>query len=182
MGGRIYTRGGDAGQTSLGDGTRTPKRSERVEAYGTVDEAASWVGFARAALDDPSLDAVLAFAAQRLLNAASALATPTGSGTPSPSVTGADVTALERAIDRIATGAEMRFVLPGGSEAASRLDVARAVVRRAERRVLALEDAPAEVLRFLNRLSDLLYAAARHVNASAGVEEQPWDAEAPRPR
>lgn len=182
MGGRIYSRGGDGGQTSLGDGSRVAKHSERIEACGAVDEAASWLGFARAALDDPQLDTVLAFAAQRLMNAASILATPSGTATPTRTLAAADVAAVERAIDRLANTGDVRFVLPGGTEAASRLDVARSVVRRAERRVLALSDAPAEVLAFLNRLSDLLFVAARRANAQADAAEEPWDAEAPRPR
>ena len=182
----IYTRSGDAGTTRLGDGTLVGKASLRVRAYGAVDEATCSVGFARCAVTDASLDEVLRFAQQRLLNCSSALATPDVSA--EALVTQADVAALERAIDRIEgmVGGFRGFVLPSGCEAATRLHVARTVVRRAERDAVALADEPgavvdAVVLAFLNRLSDLLFAAARAQSVASGEIEEPWDRHATAP-
>jgi cob(I)alamin adenosyltransferase len=182
--GGIWTGGGDRGETSLGDGSRVPKDDIRVEAYGTVDEAASAIGLARAASPATQLDLLLAFAQQRLLNVAAALATPGTSSVRLP-VT-ADVAALERATDDLteASGGFSGFTLPGGCDLAARLHVARTVTRRAERRLVTLasaEPVPAEVLAFVNRLSDALYAAARFANAEAGVDEQAWDDGFPAP-
>jgi cob(I)alamin adenosyltransferase len=176
--GGISTGGGDHGHTSLGDGRRVRKDDARVEAYGTVDEAAAAIGLARTAVRDAPLDLTLAFAQQRLLNVASLLATP---GTDGPRVTEEDAETLERAAADLldAAGGFTGFVLPGGSETASRLHVARTVVRRAERRVVSLssaEDVDPAVLRFLNRLSDTLYAAARYANTIDGVDEDAWNA------
>jgi cob(I)alamin adenosyltransferase len=183
----IYTRLGDAGETSLADGTRVSKTSRRVEAYGTVDETNSAVGLARAVVSDATLDSVLHFVQQRLFNCSSSIATPDEHrGPDTPVVTADDVAFLERSIDgfEARTGALDHFVIEGGSESAARLQVARAVSRRAERRVVALaeEDAVDEqVLAFVNRLSDVLFAAARYANAIDGVAEEAWDPHAPRP-
>ncbi|MDO8987795.1 MAG: cob(I)yrinic acid a,c-diamide adenosyltransferase [Coriobacteriia bacterium] len=175
MSDRLYTRGGDFGQTSLVGGSRVAKNSVRVEAYGSMDEANSAIGLARAALDlsmaeETDLDRMLDFAQHRLFNCSSALATPTDSRTEStPRISAEDVTKLENQIDQLtaATSALGGFVLPGGCEQSARLHVARTVARRAERRVLDLANAePVDehVLAFINRLSDLLFAAARYVN------------------
>lgn len=188
MTGPIYTRRGDSGETSLVGGARVPKNSERVEAYGTVDEANSAVGLARAAIttdafgaspDDIDLDGILGFVQHRLFNCSSRLATPPGAESErTPAVTPDDVTRLEAAIDALtaATGELDHFVLPGGCEAAARLHVARTVVRRAERRILDLdahEPVDDHVLAFVNRLSDLLFAAARYENRACG--DVVWD-------
>jgi cob(I)alamin adenosyltransferase len=183
----IYTRRGDHGQTSLADGSRVSKTSARVEAYGTVDEANSAVGLARAAIEDASLDDALHFVQQRLFNCSSSLATP---GAPvSPTVVrveAADVVFLEHAIDRFQerSGELTHFVLEAGSEAACRLHVARAIMRRAERRIYVLnaeEPVDEQVLSFVNRCSDLLFAAARYCNATHGVAEEHWNRSAIRP-
>ncbi len=199
----IYTGRGDGGETSLGDGSRVPKDSPRVEAYGALDEACSAVGFARAALgdivpsatgpDEPSGDAAaldllgrdLAFLQQRLMNCASALAMP-GASNGAPAISPADVAAVEHAIDRCAalSGPWRGFVLPAGCEAAVRLHLARAITRRAERRLdaLARTDAlPDNVSAFVNRASDLLFSAAGAANALSGAAEQPWDPDQPAP-
>jgi cob(I)alamin adenosyltransferase len=183
----IYTRRGDHGQTSLVDGTRVSKSSTRVEAYGTVDEANSAVGLARAAVTDPLLDDVLHFVQQRLFNCSSSLATPEGATTAAtPRIDPADVLVLEHAVDAFQerSGELTHFIVEAGSEAACRLHVARAIMRRAERRVVALtaeEPVDEQVLAFVNRCSDLLFAAARCANAVDGSAEELWDKNAPRP-
>ena len=176
----IYTRQGDNGETSLAEGSRVAKDSARVEAYGTLDEAGSSIGLARAAVTDAAVDRVLRFVQQRLMNCASITARPAGSEPPDHiAISPDDIAALERAIDDLcASSAWTGFVLGGGSEAASRLHVARAVTRRAERRLLtlsSLEPVDASVLAFVNRASDALYAAARCENHSSEATEEPWD-------
>ncbi len=176
----IYTRRGDEGQTSLVDGLRVSKSSPRVEAYGAIDEANSAIGHARSAGPDALLDSVLHFAQQRLLNCASVLATPTADSATGVTVSADDVALLERAIDRFeeTTGPLTHFVVESGSELATRLQVARAVVRGADRRVAGLAESEyvdAHVLAFVNRLSDTLFAAARYANTLASVAEEAWD-------
>lgn len=185
MTGPIYTRHGDEGETSLADGSRIPKNAARVTAYGTLDEANSAVGLARASLgmlvdDDRELDEVLDFVQHRLFNCSSNTATPTAAiGDTTPVVTPDDVAFLERAIDRfMSVTAVEGFVLPFGCEAASRLHVARTVVRRAERSLLDLAEEEAvdtDVLAFVNRLSDLLFAAAIFANERGGCGNVYWD-------
>ncbi len=184
----IYTRSGDHGTTSLADGSRISKSSARVEAYGTVDETNSAVGLARASVDDALLDDVLHFVQQRLFNCSSSLATPAGHETEhTPVISADDVATLERAIDRFqdVSGPLEHFIVEAGSETAARLQLARAIARRAERRVVELaQDEPIDehVLAFVNRLSDTLFAAARYANKRAGVAEEQWDPAAPLPR
>ena len=169
---KIYTRKGDDGTTGLWYGGRVPKHAGRPEAYGSVDEAASALGLARAAADrDGELYADILRIQNELFVAGAELATaPEAAGRLEPGVS--KVTAemaerLEADIDRYMERVELppKFVIPGGSELSARLDVARAAVRRAERRVAALEDegelAGETVLRYLNRLSDALFAMAR---------------------
>ena len=181
----IYTRTGDSGETGLVGGARVSKSSARVEAYGTLDEANSMVGLARVAIEDPLVDRILAFVQQRLLNCSSALATPDArAGTPQ--VSALDVAFLESATDALGErgGAFREFVLPAGSEAVARLHLARTVVRRAERRVVALaasEPVDANLLAFLNRLSDLLFAAASVQPSSSDCHIEPWDIAAQPP-
>jgi cob(I)alamin adenosyltransferase len=167
---RIYTRGGDAGQTSLGDGARVPKHEPRVAAYGTVDEANAVIGVARLhAAADPAVDAMLAAIQNDLFDVGADLCVP---GEPTDGklrVTDAQVTRLEAEIDRL--NADLApltsFVLPGGTPCAAQLHLARTVTRRAERLVTALTDRepvnPA-ALKYLNRLSDHLFVLARWVN------------------
>jgi len=182
----IYTRAGDSGTTRLGDGTPVAKSAARVNAYGTIDEANSFVGCARCAVADPAVDGILRFSQQRLLNCSSAIA---ASGPPDePLVTAGDVVALEAAIDAFEgrVGGFRGFVLPSGCEAVARLHVARTVVRRAERECVTLAEEPASdvdrhVLAFLNRLSDLLFAAARIESVAAGASEELWDRQAVPP-
>lgn len=185
MTGPIYTRRGDVGETSLADGTRVPKTHPRVEAYGTIDEANAALGLARAVMPDAralsELDATLEFVQHRLFDCSSALATPpTATRVDGPRVTAADTTRLEAAIDGMTAemGEISRFVLPSGCEPAVRLHVTRTVVRRAERRVIDLaahEPVEPEVLAFINRLSDLLFTAARYVNHTCGAGDVFWE-------
>lgn len=177
----IYTKTGDFGQTSLAGGTRVSKADPRVEAYGVVDEANCLVGLALAASPHGAIAPVLGFVQQRLSNCAARIATPPQArDVHIVDVSEEDVTFVERAIDTFEeSSAPLRgFVVSGGSELAARLHVARTVVRRAERRVVSLESkdpGDLRVLRFLNRLSDLLFSAARVALAEEGVAEVAWD-------
>jgi cob(I)alamin adenosyltransferase len=168
----IYTRKGDDGTTGLWYGGRVPKSDLRPEAYGAVDEAASALGLARAAAgDEPEVTADILRIQAELFVAGAELATATDAAgrleAGVSKVTEAMVDRLESDIDRYMDRVDLppKFVLPGGTELSARLDVARAAIRRAERRVVDIKragDLPDEtVLRYLNRASDALYAMAR---------------------
>ena len=179
---RIYTKTGDAGETGLFGGGRVGKDDARVEACGAVDELNAALGAARARGVDPKLEALLAGAQSALFTIGADLATPPGARARSavPPVEPAWTLALESAIDRfeLALPPLRHFVLPGGTAAAAGLHLARAVCRRAERRVVALhrrEPVEPEVLAYLNRLSDFLFVAARVANHRAGSPETLWD-------
>ena len=164
---RIYTRGGDAGETSLGDGSRVPKTDPRVEAVGDVDELNSFIGWARAADGAP---AVLERIQNELFDLGADLATPTGGRKQRLRITQERIDALEADCD--AANAELEplksFVLSGGTELGARLYVARAVCRRVERSVLRVPGVSALVAVYLNRLSDLLFILARRANPGGG--------------
>jgi cob(I)alamin adenosyltransferase len=183
----IYTRGGDGGQTSLADGSRVSKTHPRIEAVGAIDEASSAIGAALALTTDATLVTLLTFAQQRLLNCSSRIASPMDSlGDGSPLVDEDDALALERAVDHFESvaGPLKGFVLPGGSRLSAALHVARATVRRAERRIASLliaDECEDDVARFVNRLSDALFSAGRYALTLEGEPEQHWDPEAPRP-
>jgi cob(I)alamin adenosyltransferase len=179
---KIYTRTGDDGETSLPGGARVRKDDLRIELFGTLDEANCLIGLARVNVVDSNVDALLEFLQHRLFNCSACLSAshPTG-GTPS--IAPEDVASLEAAIDRFTdrVGGFHGFMLPGCDETSARLHVARAVVRRAERVAarLALEEPiDPNVLAFLNRSSDLLYAAARFSGAG---NECVWRADVERP-
>jgi cob(I)alamin adenosyltransferase len=172
---KIYTRKGDDGSTGLWYGGRVPKSGGRPEAYGAVDEACSALGVCRAAAgDDAELSADILRLQNELFVAGAELATaPEAAGRLEAGVskvTTAMVDALEDVIDRYMERVDLppKFVIPGGTELSARLDVARAAVRRAERRVVDLKqagDLPDEtVLRYLNRASDAVYAMARYAD------------------
>lgn len=171
---KIYTRTGDGGKTRLGDMSETTKTDARVEAYGTVDEANSAIGVARAALTVGSaVDAVLMRVQNDLFDVGADLCVPDRGEKLEwePLRTTPDqVAALEADIDRFNEKLDPldSFVLPGGSEAAARLHLARAVMRRAERRTVALAEAgepvTPEAIKYLNRASDLLFVLARIAN------------------
>ena len=175
---RIYTRGGDRGETSLGDGTRVPKLDCRIGAFGAVDELNSQLGLVLAGDVPDRFCDWLERVQNDLFDVGADLSVPFGV-TDRLRVTQAAVDELERRCDELnADLPELRsFVLPGGTEAAARLHVARAVCRRAEREALAADGEHGVnplVLTYLNRLSDLLFIAARAANADAGRDEPLW--------
>jgi cob(I)alamin adenosyltransferase len=180
---RIYTKTGDAGETGLFGGDRVPKDHGRVAAYGDVDELNAVLGLARALEPADFEDALLEAVQRDLFTVGAELATPdaalldrTLSGPP---IDDAAVARLERAIDRLETALPplKQFILPVGPPKTAALHVARTVCRRAERGVVGLAHdttvSPA-ILRYLNRLSDLLFVLARAANAHAGVADTPW--------
>jgi cob(I)alamin adenosyltransferase len=176
---RIYTRAGDGGETSLGDGSRVRKTDLRIEAYGTVDEVNSLLGLALAGPLPEEFRPWLDEVQNDLFDLGADLSVPLEDERERLRVTEAQVKRLEELCDRVNESLEplKSFVLPGGSEAAARLHVARAACRRAERLAVALaEDASVSpvALSYLNRLSDLLFILARAANAEAGVPEPLW--------
>lgn len=178
---RIYTRGGDSGETSLGDGTRVPKDHPRLAAYGTIDELNSVLGlllsYARGALDT---ELVLSIQ-NDLLDLGADLAVPEKTpGKKKLSVGKKHVEKLEAAIDRINSGLAPlgNFILPGGTPASAWCHLARTICRRAERLVVALsrtEEVNSLVVLYLNRLSDLLFVMARDFN-NKGRDDVLWGA------
>ncbi len=175
---KIYTRTGDDGTTGLGDGSRVAKDSTRVEAYGTVDEANSAIGIVLAA--DAMPDAIrtcLTEVQHDLFELGGELCIPGHSA-----VTEAYIDRLEDDLDGFNEDLPRlkEFILPGGGQAAAACHLARAIVRRAERRVLSLasvEDVRPEVVKYLNRLSDLLFVVARVLARAESGQEVLWDRE-----
>jgi cob(I)alamin adenosyltransferase len=181
---KLYTRRGDGGETGLASGMRVGKDSLRVKAYGHVDELNSHIGLARAACGDAnaSIHAALFEAQHRLFDLGAELATPrqTVEAAALNLVSAAHVEAVERQIDAACERVPplRQFILPGGTELAARLHLARTVCRRAERHCVALGRVEATrpmVITYLNRLSDLLFALARLANHQAGVDDTAWE-------
>jgi cob(I)alamin adenosyltransferase len=175
---KIYTRGGDAGQTSLGDGSRVSKLDARIAAYGTVDELNALVGVVLAGDCPTEIRDVLLRVQNELFDLGADLSVPM-EHEARLRVTQAQVDRLEDDCDRFnADLPELKsFVLPGGTDLAARLHVARAVSRRAERETIVAAGANALNplgLVYLNRLSDLLFILARAANAAGGHEEPLW--------
>lgn len=178
---RLYTRTGDAGETGLLGEGRVRKDALRIEVVGSLDELNAWVGLAGTATDDPWIREILESVQRDLLAFGAQVADVRGENQTHPKTASASakVDDLERAIDRAdADLARLgRFILPGGSEPAARLHVARAVCRRAERRLVALtkqESVAQGLMPYLNRLSDLLFALARLANQRAQVPDTIW--------
>ena len=176
---RIYTRLGDGGETHLGDMSRVPKTDPRIEAYGTVDELNAAIGVALAL---PGLPERFTGWLQRIQNdlfdVGADLSVPLSDDRSRLRVAGEQTAWLEQTCDEV--NAELpalkSFVLPGGSGVAAQLHVGRTVCRRAERRAIACGDAvSAECVRYLNRLSDLLFILSRAANVAAGIEEPLWE-------
>ncbi len=176
---RIYTRAGDAGETSLGDGSRVPKLDSRIGAFGTVDELNAALGVVLANPDLPErLLAPLGRIQNDLFDVGADLSVPFGV-TDRLRVDQSAVDRLEQLCDEFNAELPMlkSFVLPGGTEAAARLHVARTTCRRAERDALTANGENGInplVLAYLNRLSDFLFIAARAANAAAGRDEPLW--------
>lgn len=179
---KIYTRGGDAGQTSLGDGTRVAKHSERPTAYGTVDEANAVLGVARlhAGGATDAVDTMLARIQNDLFDLGADLCTPEAENPKYPPlrIVQGQIDRLEAEID--AMNAELApltsFILPGGSALAAHLHHARVVARRAERditRLAEMEQVNPLAVKYINRLSDHLFVLARHVN-NKGADDVLW--------
>lgn len=178
---KIYTKTGDRGETGLFGGARVSKASLRVEAYGEVDELNSAIGWARLQVSDSELDALLNQIQNDLFEVGAELGSTSERKEKSgmPLIEERQVETLEHAIDEYEKGPPPleSFVLPGGSEAAARFHLARCTCRRAERSIVALstqESVRGEVLRYVNRLSDLLFTLARHANHAEGVPDIPW--------
>ena len=178
---KIYTKTGDAGQTGLLAGQRVPKDHARVEAYGTVDELNAALGMARALGLGPELDAVMERVQNELFHLGSQLAASDPTVLSIPLITDGHVTTLEDDIDRFeqTLPALRAFILPAGAPPAAALHAARTVCRRSERRVVTLAALPGEqvsgtVIRYLNRLGDFLFVAARAANAQQGIGDIAW--------
>lgn len=176
---RIYTKTGDKGQTSLGNGARVAKHDVRVEAYGTVDEGNAAIGMARlTTIHDPATDSMLARIQNDLFDLGADLCTPLAENEQPGAalrITPDQVTRLENEIDAMnATLAPLNsFILPGGTPAAAHLHLARTIVRRAERLMTHLAEAEAlnpQALAYANRLSDHLFVLARHVNGGGAAD------------
>jgi cob(I)alamin adenosyltransferase len=178
---RIYTRGGDKGETGLLGGRRVPKDSLRIASYGTLDELNSHLGLLRDHAQG-RIDALIVPIQEKLFSLGSRLASGSEAEADKfkvPRLTDADVEAMETEMDTMDKELpEMRsFILPGGHLAASQAHVCRTVCRRAERLVVELardEEVPEIGIRFLNRLSDLLFVLARHLAHRDGVPDTPW--------
>lgn len=179
---KIYTKTGDAGQTGLFGGARVSKASERVAAYGEVDELNSVLGVVRAHEPTAQVDAYLREIQSELFSLGAELAKNPDKEVDLgvPLVADTDIARLEQAVDtlEIDLAPLKTFILPGGTPSAAFLHVARTTCRRAERAVIRLaadEPLRMELVRYLNRLSDLLFVMARYENQRAGVPDVPWE-------
>lgn len=179
---KIYTKKGDEGKTSLIGGTRVSKAHMRIDAYGTVDELNSYIGWVRDLADGFADKNLLIEIQDRLFTIGSHLASdPETSQMKLPEMNEANIVLLENAMDEMdAQLPEMKsFVLPGGHQAVSCTHVARCICRRAERLTVLLNDNQAVdplILKYLNRLSDYLFVLSRFLSMKLGAEETPWKA------
>ena len=177
---KIYTKFGDSGETALYGGTRIQKDTLQIEAIGTVDELNAYIGYAQTLIDDTDLCELIERIQNHLFAVGADLATPASHSKSSEIRISEDFTIeMETAIDKLSDELPplTNFILPGGSQAGSVLHVARAVCRRSERCVVRLShevDVNPEILRSLNRLSDLLFVLARAVNHRSQMLEPIW--------
>ncbi len=177
---KIYTKKGDSGNTGLIGGTRVPKSSLRIEAYGTIDELNSWIGVMRDQAIDAQFFPQLIEIQDRLFTIGSSLASdPEKSNMKIPDLLESDIEQLEKWMDEMDSQLpEMRFfVLPGGNQSVSFCHVTRCVCRRAERIIVDLhahEFVADIVMKYVNRLSDYLFVLSRKISQDLQVEEQPW--------
>ncbi len=175
---KVYTKTGDKGTTSLVGGTRVAKNDPRLEAYGTIDELNSWLGLILAyPIADVQTERFLTVTQHRLFDIGAALATEIDSKWQPTEITDQDLEAVEAEIDRMENTlpAHDRFILPGGTKLSAVTNIARTVTRRAERLIISLpaETAPgqAQIIRFVNRLSDYLFVLSRYFNFLAHHRE-----------
>ena len=176
---RIYTKTGDSGETTLFGGRRVFKSDLRVDAYGTVDELNSFIGLLSDSLDHPSVLEILRNIQHRLFSIGAHLASDPEKSPMPADLNPEDIELLEPAIDAMDAGLPVlkNFILPGGHPTVSLCHICRTVCRRAERLVVALhqhESVDAQVLQYLNRLSDYFFVLARQLGADAGVQEIVW--------
>ncbi len=177
---KIYTKTGDAGQTGLFAGSRVSKNHPRIEAYGTVDELNANIGLARTLAAPAELDQLLETIQHALFAVGAELATQDPQAHGTALIDEPDIAALETAIDT--NEAKLpplkQFILPTGSPLAATLHVSRGICRRAERCLVTLQDSEPDIslviLRYLNRLGDLLFVLARVANAAAGIADAGW--------
>ena len=178
---KIYTKFGDSGETTLYGGTRIPKDALQIEALGTVDELNAYIGYAQTLIDDEDVSDTLNRIQNHLFSVGADLATPeTHTKSADMRITADFTSEMESAIDTLSDELPplTNFILPGGCQAGSVIHVARAVCRRSERCVVRLShetDVNPEIIRCLNRLSDLLFVIARVVNHRAQAEEPIWE-------
>lgn len=183
---KIYTKGGDKGETSLLGGTRVPKSNDRVEAYGNLDELNSFIGLIRDQALNPRIRQILIHVQENLFIAEALIARDPDIETPSLStLQDAEITFLEREIDSMNEELSplKNFILPGGHPTVSHCHIARTVCRRAERSVVRLnQTSPVEhiIIRYLNRLSDYLFVLARKVGKDLGADEITWNVKSAR--
>lgn len=176
---KIYTKKGDTGNTSLFGGQTVPKSSTRIDAYGTVDELNSVLGIVRSLKPDSTIDQWLDAIQHQLFVLGADLATPYSRETRIDRITEDEISYLEKLIDKMdeELPALKNFILPGGTQAAAQLHLARTVCRRAERiTVSCLEDDHVSELtiKYLNRLSDFLFMLGRYENFKSGTKDIPW--------
>jgi cob(I)alamin adenosyltransferase len=172
---KIYTKTGDKGQTSLVGGTRVSKDNAQIEAYGTVDELNSAIGIVAA--EDAVYVAFLQDIQHKLFNIGSVLASEGGLDFELPTISEEDILLIEKEIDRLNEGLPRlkNFILPGGSVLSAHTHLARCICRRAERRVVTLENEEYLIhIRFLNRLSDYLFVLSREYLRLDGMQEVIW--------
>lgn len=169
---KIYTKGGDKGETSLYDSTRVPKDHIRVESYGTIDELTSALGVARSFIEDEALKERLLRVQRELFNVAGELATPDYEKFPEK-ITEERIRVLEGEIDEILSRMNkeqrFRFIIPGSCHRSASLHLARTICRRAERRIITLSgeaDVRPQIIQYVNRLSDWIYAVARSLECA----------------
>ncbi len=174
---KIYTKTGDKGKTSLYDGTRVDKDSTRVEAYGTVDELNSALAVAKNYIEDEEIFNIIEHIQRKLFNVAGELATTNGSNFPER-VSEDDIKHLEDIIDqfieKMGADQDFQFILPGSGKASAHLHLARTICRRAERRILKLTeetDVSWSVMKYINRLSDVIYSLGRYLEVKIELIE-----------
>lgn len=179
---KIYTKTGDDGKTGLYGGSRVPKDDLRIEAIGTVDELNAVLGWARAEGLPPEIDPFFVRIQNQLFDLGAELASPAAKKSGQQNITGRQIGWLEDAIDQHEDSLPpiKEFILPGGSAGGARLQLARSICRRAERRVITLacdanSSVSTDVVVYLNRLSDLLFVLARYVNRVDGQDDVVWD-------